>query len=151
MSPISWLASPLVGTAGVLGGLSLLAIPLWKLTSAKPLLAPAVDVTKLAEHQISAVLRLRLLAPVKRVSVRTSDGHELLQARELAAGESEYDVVLPFRDHHVSLSAEADFGELATDTAIFFTVMPDGYEDQTRYTIGHGMLRDTLDYEWLTP
>jgi hypothetical protein len=42
----------------------------------------------------------------------------------------------------------ADFGDQAAETAEFLTVMPDGYEEQTRYVTGSGLLEETLRYEW---
>ena len=67
MSGPRWLKSPLAGTACVLAGLGLLAIPLRKLTATEhdpPMQAvPAATAAK----EIHAVLRLRLLTPANRL------------------------------------------------------------------------------------
>ena len=52
------------------------------------------------------------------------------------------------RPNGLDLTLQADFGEASPETAGFLTVMPDGYEDQTRYAIGTGRLEETLRYEW---
>jgi hypothetical protein len=147
MSGSRWFASPLAGTAGVLAGLGLLSFPLRKLTSAEPVpavrAAPAVTSTR----EIPAVLRLRLLAPASRVSVLDEQGKALLDLGETPAGESEHDVVIPFENNRLELTLQAEFGGEA-ETALFLTVMPDGYEDQTRYTIGGGAFEETLHFEW---
>lgn len=147
MSP-RWLASPLVGTAGVLAGLCLLAIPLRKLTSAEPVPQVRVASSAASSKEIAAVLRLRLLAPAKRLTLKTADGRILLEMENPAAGESEHDAVIPFEDDKVDLTLHADFGEAAAETAVFLTVMPDGYEDQTRYAFGNGVLEDSLVFAW---
>lgn len=150
MSGPRWLASPLAGTACVLAGLSLLAIPLRKLTSAEPV--PAVQATRTAASPgaIPAVLRLRLLAPASRLVVTTAAGKTLLDMRDLSPGESEHDALIAFGDGGLDLTMQADFGGADSETAVFLTVMPDGYEDQTRYAIGTGRMKEPLRYEWHT-
>ena len=143
-----WLASPLAGTAGVLAALSLLAIPLRQLTSARrPLAAPAMAAAA-APGGIHSVLRLRLLAPATRVVVTTAAGTKLLDRCDLVAGESEHDAVLPLVAGGIDLALRADFSAGGTETAVFLTVMPDGYEDQTRFGIGRGRIDEPLRYEW---
>lgn len=146
MSAFRWLASPLAGTAGVLAGLCLLAIPLRKLTSATPVTqASKVEVS---ETEIPAVLRLKLLAPAQRLLVKNADGTILLDMPSPPAGESEHDVVLRFADGALELSLAAEFGVETAETAVFLTVMPDGHEEQTRYVTGSGLLEETLHYGW---
>jgi len=148
MKVLRWLASPVAGTVGVLTALSVLAIPLRKLTATEhdpPMQAvPAATAAK----EIHAVLRLRLLAAAKRLVVKTADGKDLLDSRDLAAGESEHDVVVPFADGGVDFRVRADFGAGGAATAVFLTVMPDGYDEQTRYVIGTGLIEEWLRYEW---
>lgn len=148
MSAGGWLASPLAGTAAVMAGLCLLAIPLRKLTSADPVPEVRAAPAALASGVIPAVLRLRLLAPAQRVTLKTAAGTILLDMRNPAAGESEHDAAIPFEGDGLEISLQADFGEAGPETAVFLTVMPDGYEDQTRYAIGAGRLEETLRYEW---
>ena len=147
MSGSRWFASPLAGTAGVLAGLGLLSIPLRKLTSAEPVPAIQAAPAVVAARELPAVLRLRLLAPASRVAVLDEQGKPLLALGETAAGESEHDVVVPFEGGRLELTVQAEFGG-GEETALFLTVMPDGYEDQTRYTIGTGALEETLHFEW---
>ena len=148
MNATRWLASPLAGTATVLAGLCLLAIPLRKLTSALPV--PSVTATPTGAHpgEIHAVLRLRLLVPAQQVTVRTATGKVLLDSRGPVSGESEHDAVVPLADGGLDLTLRADFSGGTPETAVFLTVMPDGYEDQTRYVIGTGHLEEPLRYEW---
>lgn len=146
-----WLATPLAGTAGVMLGLCLIAIPLRKLTSASHLpIAPTVAATEptTTQKQIPAVLRLKLLAPAKGLRIEDADGKSVLGPIDLEAGESEYDVQLPFGGDVLDLSLQATFASPEADSAVFLTVMPDAYEDQTRYIIGSGEISETLHYEW---
>jgi len=153
MNPLRWLVSPVAGTAGVLAAIGLLAIPLRHLTSAEenPVLPDATAASAKANKTIHAVLRLRLLAAAKHVTVTTADGVVLLDSRDMAAGESECDVVVPWADRGLDLTLRADFGTGAAATAVFLTVMPDGYDDQTRYAIGAGPIEEGLRYEWHKP
>ena len=148
MSGSRWLASPLAGTAGVLAGLCLLALPLRQLTSARlPLAAPApaAVVAPVGSH---AVLRLRLLAPATRVVVKTADGTVLLDRRDLVAGESEHDALISQVAGGLDLRLQADFSVGVAETAVFLTVMPDGVDDQTRYGIGRSRIDEPLRYDW---
>jgi hypothetical protein len=51
----------------------------------------------------------------------------------------------------LELDLQADFPIESPATAVFLTVMPDGYEDQTRHAIGNGRMTAPLHYEWPTP
>ncbi|MBC8127008.1 MAG: hypothetical protein H8M99_07680 [Gloeobacteraceae cyanobacterium ES-bin-144] len=150
MIGVRWLTSPLAGTAGVLVGLCLVAIPLRKLTSAEPVTLVKTEVKKSSSSEIPAVLRLKLLVPAKHVIIKTADEKILLDARDLAAGESEHDAVIPFTSENLTLILKADFGGSQAETAVFITLLPDGYDEQTRYTTGNGLLEDSLTYEWHT-
>lgn len=147
MSASRWLTSPLAGTAGVIAGLCLLAIPLRKLTTAQAVPSVAAEVATPAT-EIPAVLRIKLLAAVKNLRLETPAGVVLLEQAFTEAGESEHDVRLPFQDGKVDLIVQADFGELTSETAVFLTVMPDGHEELTRYATGRGKLEETLSYSW---
>lgn len=150
MTALRWLASPLTGTVGVLTGLGFLSIPLRHLTSAKPVTTPpAAAVVVESAREIPAVLRLKLLAPAEHVIVETADSRKLLDLTNQAPGESEHDVAIPFQEGKAELSVRIDLG--GTETAAFFTLMPDGYEDQTRYITGNGEVAETLNYEWHAP
>lgn len=148
MSGSRWLASPLAGTAGVLAGLCLLAIPLRQLTTARRPLALPAPAAAAASAGSHAVLRLRLLAPATRVVVTTAAGGVLLDRRDPAAGESEHDALIPLVGGGLDLRLRADFSAGGAETAAFLTVMPDGYDDQTRYGIGRGRIDEPLRYEW---
>lgn len=146
MTGFRWLASPLTATVGVLTGLGFLSVPLRQLTSAKPVEARPAAVEVESASEIPAVLRLKLLAPADHVTVETADARKLLDLTNQAPGESEHDVVIPFHDAKAELSVRIDLG--GSESAAFFTLMPDGYEDQTRYVIGTGQITETLNYEW---
>jgi len=146
-----WLKSPLAGTACVLAGLGLLAIPLRKLTSAAPLVMAPTAHTAARPGKIPAVLRLRLLAPAQRVTVKTADGKILLDMQDPPAGVSEHDAVIAVETGRLELGLQADFPAGGAETAVFLTVMPDGCEDQTRHVIGNGRMKAPLRYEWHTP
>jgi hypothetical protein len=139
-----WLASPLAGTAAVLLGLGLLAVPLQRLTSAPP--AAQVRVAADTAGEIPAVLRLRTLAPAASLTLKTIDGKILLELRDHPSGETEHDAVIPLTNNGVELNFVADFADI--ETAVFLTVMPDGYEEQQRHAIGSGHIEETLRYEW---
>ncbi len=147
MSASRWLTSPLAGTAGVIAGLCLLAIPLRKLTTAQAVPSVVAEVA-VSSAEIPAVLRIKLLAAAKNLRLQTPAGVVLLEQAFTDAGESEHDVSLPFPDGTIDLIVRADFGELASETAVFLTVMPDGHEEQTRYATGSGVLEETLSYSW---
>ena len=146
MSAKRWLGSPLAGTAGVLAGLCLIAIPLRQLTSALPVKPSAQAQPSAAE--IPAVLRVKMLAPAKRLLVKTPEGNILLDMLQPPAGESEHDAVLHFDDGGLDLVLTADYGDSTAETAVFLTVMPDSREEQTHYATGSGLLEETLRYQW---
>lgn len=148
MIGIRWLASPLAATATVMAILCLLAIPLRKLTSDTPSSNnSSASPSAPASNEIHAVLRLRLLAPAKAVAITTSNGKSLLEAQDLPVGESEHDATIPLHDGTLDLALRVDTGSDAV-TAVFLTVMPDGEDDQTRYAIGSGKIREPLHYQW---
>jgi len=146
MNAKRWLGSPLAGTACVLAGLCLLAIPLRQLTSAPPV-APSASL-KLAGDELPSVLRIKLLTPAKRLLIKMPDGKILLDMPSPAAGESEHNVTLRLEDGSVELVLSADFGDHPSETAVFLTVLPDGLQEQTRYATGNGLLEEALHYEW---
>jgi hypothetical protein len=146
MSAKLWLGSPLAGTAGILAGLCLIAIPLRKLTSAPPV-KPTASLESTAT-EIPSVLRVKLIAPAKQLLIKNSDGKVLLDMPQPPAGETEHDALLPITGGGLDLVLSADFGGSPAETAVFLTVMPDGREEQTRYATGSGLLEETLRYEW---
>jgi len=146
MSYPRWLASPLAGTAGVLAGLCLLAVPMRRLTSttaAEPMRLPAAATT-----EIPVVLRLKLLAPAKSLKLSTRTGLVLLDLANPTAGETEHDVRIPFSEGGLDIDLRADFGEAKSETAVFLTVLPDGYEEKAGYATGSGLIEETLRYDW---
>jgi hypothetical protein len=145
---LRWLTSPLAGTAGVIAGLCLISIPLRKLTSAPPVAAVMPAGPVVSGDAIPVVLRMKLLAPARLVRLETAEGKVLLDEKDLESGESEHDVLLRFTDDEIDIRLLADFGDQATETAVFLTVMPDGREEQTRYATGDGVVEETLRYEW---
>jgi hypothetical protein len=145
---LRWLTSPLAGTAGVIAGLCLISIPLRRLTSAPPVAAVMPAGPLVASDAIPAVFRLKLLAPARMLRLETTDGETLLDRKNLQAGESEHDVALRLIDGETDIRLVADFGDQASETAVFLTVMPDGHEEQIGYATGDGVVEETLHYEW---
>lgn len=148
MSQTRWHASPLVGTAVVLAGLAVLAVPLRGLTGRAPEkpAAAASAAPVQAGSQTPAVLRLKLIDPVEKLGIHTIDGRALLETGPLPAGESEHDAVIPLDGGVCELVLSATAGD--DETAVFLTVMPDGLPDATRYLTGSGALDETLRFEW---
>jgi hypothetical protein len=134
----------------VLLGLGLLAVPLRKLTSAENLQTPARAPAVSSLARMPAVLRLRLLAAAERVVVKTAQGGILLDLPDLPAGESEHDAFISIEEGALELAVEADLGNGVADSALFLTVMPDGYESETRYMIGQGPTEEILFFRWHT-
>lgn len=148
MNGVRWLSSPLVGTAAVLAGLFLLAIPLRKLTSAPPVPQVMPAAAMVSSTEIPAVLRVKLLVPVLSLTLKTPDGDIVLEMKGAVAGESEHDALVRFTDDEIGLQLVADFGDEAAETAVFVTVMPDGYEERTAYATGSGKLEEDLRFDW---
>lgn len=151
MSSFALLNSPLTGTVGVLAGLGLLAIPLRHLTATPPAPPPArIALAAPATSGTPAVLRLKLLAPAALIRLKSESGGTVLELTHVPAGESEHDAILPLHGGQLELLLEADLDSSPTDTAVFLTLMPDGYEAQTRYLIGSGSQSEPLRYQWPT-
>ena len=141
------MTSPLLGTAGVMACLAVVAVPLWRLTSVPPVVVrPLAGVV--ADGVTPAVLRLKLLDPAKRVVVRAGEDNVLLDLKDLSAGESEHDVALRMGGGEVELAMVVELGDLARETAVFLTVMPDGHEQRTAYVTGSGRLEEILQFDW---
>lgn len=142
-------ASPLAGTAAVMAGLAVLAIPLHLLTSAPPVVArPAVETMDDCTSTTHAVLRLKLLAPARKVSVGPPGGTSFLDLTDIPAGVSEHDVKLILEHGTCELELSADFGGATAETAVFLTAMPDDLEEKTLFTTGSGRVSDVLRFEW---
>lgn len=152
--PMKWLSSPLAATVAVCAVLVVIAIPLRKLTSGRLMLAvPTLALGRDANghshtHDFEGTLRVRLLNDAKSLHVRTTDGKLLWNATDLVAGEHEANVDLRLVDDTLELLVEAGFGELAGDTALFLTVLPDGVEEITHYAIGSDRIDEVLHYKW---
>lgn len=145
MTALRWLASPLTGTVGVLAGLGFLSIPLRELTS-RPAKPEVVVKEEAAAESVSAVLRLKLLAPAKRVTVEDAKGAKVIDVSNSPAGETEHEAQVLLDGGHADLTLSVDFND--AESAVFLTVMPDGREDQTRYLIGSGETSETLTFTW---
>ena len=145
MSQTRWHDSPLAATAVVLAGLALLAIPLRGLTGLTQE-AASVELPVETDQTMPAVLRVKVLDPVERLVIRTTGGQMLLEAGTMPAGEIEHDAEIPLDDGVCELVLTAEAGE--GETAVFLTVMPDGFPDETRYATGSGELEETLRFEW---
>ena len=145
-----WLHTPLAGTAFVLAGIGVIAIPLHRLTSASKAQAPAATQAPLvnADETLSAVLRLRLLDAAKRVVISDASGAVLWDLADAPSGETEHDVGIKLSGHELELVLRVKFADGENESAAFLTVMPDAHEEQTAYAIGSGQVEETLRYEW---
>jgi hypothetical protein len=145
-----WLHTPLAGTAFVLAGIGVIAIPLHRLTSATKAQAPAAAQTPAAteDETLPAVLRLRLLDAVKRVVISNANGAVLWDLADAVPGETEHDVGIKLSGHELELGLRVEFADGENESAAFLTVMPDAHEEQTAYAIGSGRVEETLRYEW---
>lgn len=146
MTATRWFASPLAGTAAVLGVLAVLAIPLGRLTAAKTPAEPPAAATAAPVGKTPAVLRLKLLDPVGKLTVSSPDGEVLLALGPLPAGESEHDAAIGIAGDAAELTLAAEAGP--EETAVFLTVMPDGRQDRTLFLTGSGEMTDTLRFDW---
>lgn len=150
--------TPLSGTAAVVLILALIAMLLLRVTqpTAAPPKAPSIPLPS-EEHatgshfpheRLSAVVRLRLLTNASRLTLSDEAGRALLALHDLPAGESEHEIQLPMAMGQASLILEADFPQLAGETAVFITLMPDHHEDRSAHAIGGQTMRDTLQFVW---
>lgn len=156
------LHTPLAGTAVVVLALAAIAVPLAKLTrssadakgGALDPVASAVSPTRPDEAtppaRVPAVARIRLLQPAEELTLRTSRGEVLLALRELPAGESEHDLQIPLAQGQTCMLLDARMTPAANETAVFVTLMPDGYEDRTAYAIGSSPMQQSLQFSWGT-
>lgn len=145
-----WLHTPLAGTAFVLAGIGVIAIPLQRLTSGSKLQVPVAAPTPAIadEETLTAVLRLRLLDAAKRVVVSDASGAVLWELANASSGETEHDVGIKLSGHELELGLRVEFADGKNESAAFLTVMPDAHEEQTAYAIGSGSVEETLRYEW---
>jgi len=153
---MNWLSSPLAATIVVCATLAALAIPLRRLTTDRlvvelPVVDMVVDHSDHGPghvHAFPGVLRLRLLTAAHSMKVSTTGGKTLWEAASLEAGEHEVDADLLMIDDELELLVEVNFGDLAGDTAIFLTVLPDGVDEKTHYAIGSGRIEEILNFQW---
>jgi hypothetical protein len=145
-----WLQTPLAGTAFVLAGIGVIAIPLHRLTSATKAQAPAATQAPVVtdDETLPAVLRLRLLDAAKRVVISDASGAVLWDLADAVPGETEHDVGIKLSGHELELGLRVEFADGENESAAFLTVMPDAHEEQTSYAIGRGQVEETLRYEW---
>lgn len=145
-------SSPLMATAVVLTGLGLLAVPLHRLTSAPARTMAPTPVAAMADDGSSkgepAVLRVRLLRPAKSLVILDNTDREIWKAENLPIGETETDALVPLQAGHLDLSISLVMETAEEETAVFFTVMPDGREERHGHLIGNGALEDHLSFDW---
>lgn len=145
--------SPLFGTAMVAVVLGLLAIPLQRLTGSAAVAAPLPGPAMAGQEKRAtpAVVRLRLLREAVTVELSSDDANLLWRAEKVPAGETEADIPLPLVDHEAVLHLRATFPDDGTETAVFVTVMPDGYEERTSHAIGSTSIEERLAFTWPQP
>jgi hypothetical protein len=139
--------SPLLGTTLVLAALAMLAVPLHRLTTRSgEALARNAEESQPESTATRAVLRVRVLEPLEDWEIKTTNGHVLHRAALLDTGELEEDVEISLDNGHLELLLRAQAGQ--KETAVFVTLLPEGYEERTAYSIGAGILQDTLHFHW---
>lgn len=142
-----FIRSPLAATAGVVLGMTLIAIPLRHLTSgaaAAAPQAPSINTQALTPAWIS----LRLLAPVKSAALQTSNGEVIWKLDAIPADEIEIRKPLPLVKHRLELILNVEWAEPSAESAAFLSIEPDGLEQSTRYLIGSGSARELLTFTW---
>lgn len=139
--------SPLLGTALVLAALAVLAVPLHRLTARRgqTVTDNAAEISS-ESGTTRTILRVRVLEALENWEIKTTHGHVLHRADLFEPGEMEKDVELLLDQDEVELLLSARAGE--KDTAVFVTLLPDGYEERTAYAIGAGLLKETLHFHW---
>ena len=142
--------SPLLGTALVLASLAVVAIPLHRLTAhhggSAPVPPAAVTSTPPSSATIGAVLRIRTLDPIHDLEIRNSKDEVVFQTTSMEPGETEHDADILLENGNCELHLSARTGD--KETAVFLTLLPDGREERTAYTIGSGQLDETLHFHW---
>lgn len=139
--------SPLAATAGVILGMTAIAIPLRHLTSGAsgPVAkAPGIGTQALTPAWIS----LRLLAPVKSASLQTSNGEVIWKIHAIPADEIEIRKALPLVKYRLELILNVEWVEPTAESAVFLSIEPDGLERSTQYLIGSGSARELLVFTW---
>lgn len=139
--------SPLLGTALVLVGLAVLAVPLHRLTarSGETVRKPPVAMTN-ESGTTRAVLRIRVLDTLQDWEIRTAEDKVLHRAETMEPGEVEEDVEILLDHEGLELQLSARAGD--KETAVFITLLPDGREERTAYAIGFGAMEETLRFHW---
>lgn len=139
-------ASPLVGTVAVFMALGILSLPLRRLTQTQASLQ--VKEVKASDSGVHGVLRIKVLKKMKRVVFRSLSGEMWFEMKDLEVGEHEKDFELRLEEGVLTGRVEVDFGDHQQESAIFVTVMPDGYEERTCYVIGAGEVVETMRLVW---
>ena len=97
---------------------------------------------------LPAWLTLKLLAPAKAVTVKTTDGQVIWKLGETPAGDLDTQATLALDHGGVDLTLDLDFAGGPAQTAVFLTIAPDGLEGQTRHAIGSGRIEEPLRFTW---
>lgn len=140
-------ASPLVGTMAVLIALGILSVPLRRLTQSEAI-SPQVIEVKSTDSRVHGVVRIKVLKKIDRVVFRGLNGEICFEMKDLEMGEHEKDCELRLEGEVLTGRVEVDFGAHEQESAIFVTVMPDGYEERTCYVIGAGEVGETIRLVW---
>ena len=139
--------SPLAATAGVIIGMSLIAIPLRQLTSGNSSPAAQAPVSE-TQALTPAWLSLRLLAPVKSATLETSNGDVIWKLDASPPGDVEIQKALPIAMHRLELILHVEWAEPSAESAAFLSIAPDGLEQATQYLIGRDTAREILTFTW---
>lgn len=133
--------------------LAALAIPLRSLTVNRAPSAPtrsqmAID-PAIDQNSITTRIHLKLLAPAASFELSDVGGHVLWQTNHLPAGDHSHTIMMPLPpDGYWECFVTADFLDLASETALFITLTPDGMDEQSRFAIGTNRIDEVLDFQW---
>lgn len=146
---MSCLSSPLLGTVAVAVALTLIAIPLRRVTSAAEDVAGVQLQVESAESG-KVWVSLKLLAGAQRVVLRSlPPASEILwELEDVAAGEYEEEILIERVDGVIDVDVAVYGSRVVGETAVFLTVMPDALPDRAAYLVGDGDFGGVLSFEW---
>ena len=125
-----------------------MAVPLAKLTFARPQVAAPVERPKIESKLIPSLLRIRYAHRPKSVSLKLGD-RELLATSALDASPVETNVGLEIPADGIEFNLTAEWPEGTSDTALTLEVEPDGLDSkgETRWSSGNE-LTEVIPFQW---
>ncbi len=125
-----------------------MAVPLARLTFAKPYAAAPVARAKVAPHLIPTLLRLRYAHPPKSLSLRLG-GRELLSSSTPAASPVEVSLDLDIPRDGVEFALTGAWDESTADTAVTLEIEPEALDLKTETRWSPGASRtEVISFQW---